>query len=48
MYLLPIDCSLEDVRNATNEQLWYSFHSEREYNSEVISEIASELTLRGF
>ena len=45
---LPIDCTVQDVIDATTEQIYYSFERGLdEYSDDVVSEMAAQLTLRG-
>lgn len=45
---LPIDCTVQDVEDATTEQIYNSFEKGPDgYSYEVIVEMAAQLTLRG-
>lgn len=46
-FILPADCTVEDVRNATKEQLWYSFYHGEGYSNDVIREMSLYLCLIG-
>ena len=47
MNLLPPDCTIQDVADADTEKIYYSLNSQRDYPTEVIVEMASQLTMRG-
>ena len=47
MHLLPSNCTVQDVENADSEMIYYSLNSERDYTTEVITEMAAQLTMRG-
>lgn len=48
MLCLPVDCTVQDVIEATTEQIYYSFERGPDgYSDEVVLEMAAQLTLRG-
>lgn len=49
-YILPLDCTLVDVKEASKEKLFYTWkaiENGAEYPLEIISDIVLEMTLRG-
>lgn len=47
LYILEKDYTMEDVANATKEELYYSFYHGYDYPLDIWLKIAGEMSLRG-